>query len=78
MSERLRTSIRASGYSRYRLAKETGVSQSALSRFVAEQSGLSLESVDALAVFLGLELVEAGSGGGPTAGGARRRKAVRR
>jgi transcriptional regulator with XRE-family HTH domain len=56
VSARLRTAIKAATVSRYRIAKETGVNESALSRFVAGRS-LDLTSADKLAAFLGLELV---------------------
>jgi transcriptional regulator with XRE-family HTH domain len=43
--------------SRYRIAKETGLEQSALSRFVNGKAGLDVGSVDKLATFLGLDLL---------------------
>ncbi|HEX8916278.1 MAG TPA: hypothetical protein VF796_28265 [Humisphaera sp.] len=61
VSDRLRAAIAAAGaagVSRYRIAKETGVEQSALSRFSRGLAGLDLSSVDRLAAFLGLELVD--------------------
>lgn len=56
VSDALRRSIERSGLSRYEIAKRTGVSQSQLSRFVAFDRGLSLDSVDRLAAFFKLEL----------------------
>jgi transcriptional regulator with XRE-family HTH domain len=42
---------------RYRIARETGIEQSALSRFVSRKRGLSREAIDALAEFFDVELV---------------------
>jgi transcriptional regulator with XRE-family HTH domain len=57
VSEALKRSIEASGVSRYRISKETGVEESALSRFVNGRRSLDLRSVDEVATYLGLELV---------------------
>lgn len=57
VSGQLRAAIEAAPVSRYRIAKETGLEQSALSRFVRVKKGLDLSSVDKLAEYLGLELV---------------------
>lgn len=59
MSQQLRERIEAAGVTRYRIAKETSVSQSALSRFASGECMLRLEHVDALCLFLGLELTPA-------------------
>jgi transcriptional regulator with XRE-family HTH domain len=59
VSERLRAAIEDVGVSRYRLAKETGVAESVLSRFVRRQRGLDLASVDRLATYLELDLLPA-------------------
>jgi transcriptional regulator with XRE-family HTH domain len=56
LSEQLRMAIDASGVSRYRISKATGVSQSTLSKFVLGQRGISVEAMDAVASFLGLVL----------------------
>lgn len=58
LSDQLREAIEVSGYSRYAIWQATGVDQAVLSRFMARKSGLSLESADRLAAFLGLRLVE--------------------
>ncbi|MDY0170870.1 MAG: helix-turn-helix domain-containing protein [Thermoguttaceae bacterium] len=55
-SEALRQAIETCGRSRYRLSKETGIDPAVLCRFVHRQAGLSLDSIDALAAALGLEL----------------------
>ena len=58
VSDQLRHAICNADVSRYRIGKETGVEQSALSRFVNGTRGLDLSSVDRLAAYLGLELVK--------------------
>ncbi len=47
----------ASGTTRYKIAKDTGISQAALSRFVNGERGLGVELVERLADYLGLEIV---------------------
>ncbi|HEX8523292.1 MAG TPA: helix-turn-helix transcriptional regulator [Tepidisphaeraceae bacterium] len=59
LSGRLRERIEQSGESRYRIARVTGISQAALSRFMSAERGLSLESADKLAEYFNLELVPA-------------------
>jgi hypothetical protein len=56
LSDQLRKAITAATLSRYRIAQETGISQSALSLFCARKRGLSLRSIDALAALLELDL----------------------
>ena len=58
MSEALRHAIETSVHTRYRIAKETGLSQASVDRFLRDERSLTLDSVDALAMFLGLELTE--------------------
>lgn len=53
----LRAAIEASGRSRYRIARDTGIAESALSRFMSGERGLSIESVEQLADYLGLEIM---------------------
>lgn len=57
ISEQLRQAIEASEVSRYRIAQETGIDQSALSKFMAGKRGMNLETLDILGEYLGLELV---------------------
>ena len=59
VSESLRKAIRNASVSRYRIACETGVAESSLSRFLSGDRSLDLISVDKLAGYLGLELVPA-------------------
>jgi transcriptional regulator with XRE-family HTH domain len=53
----IRKAIEASGHTRYRIAKETGIAASQLSRLVNGETGLSVESIEKLADYLGLEIV---------------------
>lgn len=55
--EAMRKAIEASGQTRYRIAKESGVSAGQLSRLVNGERGLSVESVERLADYLKLEIV---------------------
>ena len=55
-SEQLRAAIRESQLTRYEIWKQTGILQSVLSRFV-NGGTVSLDTVDVLVEFLGLELV---------------------
>jgi predicted transcriptional regulator len=54
-SEQLRTAVKKSGVSRYRLAKRAGVADSVLSRFV-HGAGLRTDSIDRIVDALDLEL----------------------
>ena len=58
VSDQLRRAILSAPVTRYRISKETGVSEAALSRFVHRKQYLDLSSVDKLAAYLGLELVK--------------------
>ncbi|QNN23081.1 helix-turn-helix transcriptional regulator [Planctomycetales bacterium ZRK34] len=51
----LRDCINRSGKSRYAISKETGISQSHLSRFMDQKSNLSFEMAEKLAELLGYE-----------------------
>ena len=55
--ETLRKAVEKGPKTRYQLAKETGLEQAALCRFVHGQTGLTVESVELLAAALGLEIV---------------------
>lgn len=59
LSDQLRRAIVGSGVSRYRIAKETGVSQSSLALFVSGARGLSMEALDAVGQYLRLKIVKA-------------------
>ena len=55
-SDQIRDAIRHCGTTRYALASQVGVSQSALSRFMANKGSLTLDTLDKLADVLGLEV----------------------
>ena len=55
LSDQLRDAIDECGVSRYRLSRETGVSEAQLCRFMAGE-GLSVKSIDILGEYLGLKL----------------------
>jgi transcriptional regulator with XRE-family HTH domain len=57
VSDQLRKAIDDSGLSRYRIAKETGVSQTALALFYNGQRGLSMKALNALGKCLELKIV---------------------
>ena len=48
--------IEASDKTRYRIAKDTGISQSQLSRLMSGERGLSIDALERLADYLGLEI----------------------
>jgi len=56
MSDQLRQAIDDSGLTRYRIAKETGISESALAQFYNGHRGLSMEALNALGEFLQLKI----------------------
>ena len=53
----IRKAIRASGKSRYRMSKDLGISEGQLSELMAGTKGLSVEAVERLVEYLGLEVV---------------------
>ncbi len=57
LSKQLRWYVKNCGVSTYRLERETGIHNSALSRFIRGERGLSVESMDTLGRFLKLVLV---------------------
>lgn len=57
LSEQLRRYIRRCGLSQYRLAQESGVEPSSLSRFMRGEHGLSTASLDEIGKVLRLRLV---------------------
>jgi plasmid maintenance system antidote protein VapI len=58
LSDQLRERIAAAGPSVYELARDAGVDRSVLSRFLAGQRTITLETADRLAKVLKLRLVE--------------------
>lgn len=57
LSDQIRKAIDASGLTKYRIAKETGIDKSALGKFYHGERGLSTEAMDALGEYLGLSIV---------------------
>lgn len=55
--DEIRAAILKSGVTRYRIAQETSVSQPQLSRLMVGKSGLSIEALERLADYLGLEII---------------------
>ncbi len=55
--ERIRQEIDASGKTRYRISQDTGIHQSQLSRLMSGESGITVETLEKLARYLGFELV---------------------
>ena len=53
----IRKAIESSEVSRYRIAKDTGISQPQLSRLMGGKAGLSIEALERLADYLGLEII---------------------
>lgn len=53
----IRKAIKASGKSRYRISKDLRISEGQLSELMAGTKGLSVESLERLADYLGLEVV---------------------
>jgi transcriptional regulator with XRE-family HTH domain len=58
MTDVLKAAIEQSGLTRYRIAKDTGIDEAALMRFVRGETSLRLDRADVLAEFLGLELAK--------------------
>ena len=57
LERQIRTAIKESGLTIYRLAKDSGASQPVLCRFVNGKRGITLATASKLAETLGLELV---------------------
>jgi transcriptional regulator with XRE-family HTH domain len=56
LTDQIREAIDASGKTRYRIAKETDIDQSALAKFYNGHRTLSMEALDRLGEFLKLEI----------------------
>jgi transcriptional regulator with XRE-family HTH domain len=57
LSDQVRQAIDDSGLTRYRIAVETGMDESALAKFYNGHRGLSLNALDRLGEYLGLRIV---------------------
>ena len=55
--DEIRKAMKASGKTRYRLSKETGIDQSHLFKLWNGEAGLSVENLERLAEALGLEII---------------------
>ena len=53
----IRNAIKASGTSRYRISQDLGISEGQLSELMAGTKGLSVEALERLVEYLGLEVV---------------------
>ena len=71
LSELIRKTMDHDGRTRYELAKRSGLSQSALSRFASGERGLSLDAVEKLMSVLGLVVVKSKKPAKETAGKVR-------
>ena len=56
LAAQLRKAIKASGLTQYRIAKDTGVPQPVVNRFVNGERSITLETADKLCRYLGLKL----------------------
>ncbi len=57
LTDQLRRAIDESGHTRYRIAKETGIDESALAKFYNGRRTLSMDALDRLGEYLKLEIV---------------------
>ena len=57
MTDQIRQAIDDSGVSRYRIAQDTGIDESALSKFYNGLRGINTTTLDILGEYLGLEIV---------------------
>ena len=56
LSDQLRAAILNADRSRYRISKQTGITEAGLSRFVNHVSGISLDTIDKIDECLELEI----------------------
>ena len=52
----IRSAVESSGKTRYQIAKESGISAGQLSRLINRQRGMTLETLERLATYMGLEI----------------------
>jgi len=57
LSDQIRQAIDDSGLTRYRIAQDTGIDESTLSKFYIGHRGLSTDVLDRLGEYLGLRIV---------------------
>jgi hypothetical protein len=58
LTDVLKAAIDEGEATRYRIAKDTGILETSLSRFMRGETSLRLDKADTLADYLGLELVK--------------------
>ena len=58
VSDQLRALIRDSGVTPYQIAKATGVSNAALSRFLSGERRLSSKAIDTLGEYFGWQVIQ--------------------
>jgi DNA transposition AAA+ family ATPase len=63
LTDQLRQAIDDSGLTRYQIAKETGIDESALAKFYNGHRGLSMHALNALGEFLQLTIIRGGKPG---------------
>ena len=68
LSNQIRKAIESCGMTRYRIARETGISDATLSRFMSGERGLTTTALDTLADFLNLNLTVGGKPYDPKGG----------
>ena len=57
LTDQLRRAIEDSGFTRYEIAKATGIDESALAKFYNGRRGLSMKALNALGEFLQLTII---------------------
>jgi transcriptional regulator with XRE-family HTH domain len=57
LTDQIRKALAECGETRYRICKNTGLAPAALCRFQSGERGLSTESLDTLAEYLGLSII---------------------
>ncbi len=63
ISQQIRRLIESSGMSRYEIARQAGIEQSVLSRFMSGERGLTTLTLDRLGELFDLEIVQRGRKG---------------
>lgn len=61
LTDVLRAAIEHCGSTRYRIAKDTGIPETSLMRFVRGETSIRLDKADVLANYFGLKLVKGDS-----------------
>jgi len=57
IQDAIRAAVDASDKTRYRMAKDLGISQATISRFMSGERGLGIETLERLAAYLNLEII---------------------